>query len=299
MSAEANDGTGSSLPAGEEIALRRRRLLWLGAVLVVGFLLPLAGEFPGRGQSGRGVVFVNFEALLGRGVPWSMRFLAAYPLAAGLLVGAAALSGPGQLRGMLMILLALLPVPVFEAIPGGERFLAAVADGLYSRLGLLLAASLGAWLGLFVGARSEWYRPGSATAGAVALTGAALYVLATALGLAEALTLPSPWGGWTWQAAVGVLSALCMACAAGLCVASVWCSAPSKCRGVAGAAFALLVAGTCCSAAVVAETLLKGADPSERLALGLFLAKSAAVGFGVLLLLAMGLTELVIGPPPR
>ena len=223
-----------------------------------------------------------------------------------MVVAALAASGAKWGRGVVMIGVAVWPAVLVLAMPGSDRLFAAAADRLGGHVGLCLAASLLAWVGLFVGARSQWYRPDSVAAGAIALIGAILQLVAVVLQLRIVLVLGPEWlelagkgRGWPWEMILAGVAGLCMTGAAVLCVAGVSYGSPSKRRRAAGEAFVLFIAGACASAAAVSAFVLRATDASERLAAVLSLAKAYTLGIGFLLLLTMGLTEIVIAAPRR
>lgn len=303
MSAETNGRPEPFLSPADEVALRRRKLLQLAALLVVGFLLPVMRPASHRRGAPSKLVFESCERLFGRGVSPVARLDAGYPLLAAAVVAALAASGARSGRGVVMIAVAVWPGVLIMAMPQTDRLFAAAMDSLGGLVVLCLAFSLLAWVGLLVGARSQWHRPDSVAAGAIALIGGILQLAAVVLQVRVVLSLGPEWQragdgrGLPWEMILAAAAALCMTAAAVLCIASVWNKLPSKRRRAAATAFGLFVAGACGSAVAVMAFVLGAADASERTAAFLSLAKAYALGVGLLLVLTMGLTEIVIGAP--
>ncbi len=306
MSAEADEAAEGSPWVEREAARRRRNLLAVGVALVAVFLLP-GGPRGGRIQE----IFLSVGLLLESEVPALIRFSMAFPLLAGLVAIGLAFARAGRERGIAMAALGMLPVLLLAGPGGHESYVTwlsgeALSGEARPETEALLVASLLSWPALLVAARCGWYRPKSLAAAVTAVFGAVCFLVALAVGLGQHVAASERaqtyWRVSDEELATIVLAALAVACmlaAAVLCVAGALSRSRSKARSLAWAAFVSVAFATCFGLACSLPGLFDAPRDPEVTPLTVLalLVKLAAFGLGAQLLLAMGVTDMVIGAP--
>jgi hypothetical protein len=164
--------------ASGEGARRQRSILIIGGLMVLGMLLPDVQASRGGVKYGYNI----YEVLVASGVPPGLKYLVLHPLLAGLVCLAMFWKVRERVRGGILAFVALLPLVIAMSDSDareGLRMMLSGGMGVAEARVFLTVFMLGfGLLGLFVGLRSRWYRPGSMPACAIAILGGALFVLA-------------------------------------------------------------------------------------------------------------------------
>jgi hypothetical protein len=308
----------------KERAKRRRNIVILGVVLLLGFLLPILVP---RFQSSRPYdpdrisevtlkpKFVSFEAMAQEDMPGTAKFFILFPALAGITAVIVALVTDGRARGaILLALFALLVIVMLSSRDVRVGFLE-MARAMGGRLGTFMILSTVAWLGIFVGSRSRWYRPGSTAAMVIGIVGGILYLVVEVLPVLPdavgTISLVAPFKLLGQKRMViaglgGVVQLGCLIAASIVCFVNVNLADQRRGQRLGRVAFRLLVGGAIAAGAcfVLNGMVEAGRNVEEHLGLFIFsslfnLAKFLAWVVGVLLLLPIGLTDLVVGPPAR
>jgi hypothetical protein len=296
-------------------------LVWTGIVLLLAFVLPIFEVGPGdAGQ----LKFPNLDASERSDALFAW-FAAIYPALAGVtILLLAPARGPG--RGIGVLVVALIPlvwamvelVGAMDDWPFGLLRTQAVA----LMVGALLLIGTFGWMGLLVGAWVLRYEARARLGKVLAAVGGALYILAW---LVPVVNFGS--GSATWPAVVLIESAtisdlpvvgriailLLVAQAAAMLAAGiksiVYTGRPRDPRGLANWVFwtAILAAVTCALGlglmlgSFYAAFADFGSDDTTEHALmvGMYALKFGAYALGLLLPLAVGLTDLLVALTPR
>ena len=184
----------AGLPPHVELRRRAFGITVLGIILVVGFLAPVMNVVLTPGActpcGGCGVrtefAFVSFSQSFGANVHWLARVVAMSPLLAG--IGAILLARflVDRRRGWALVGLWLVPVLAVLAFmmhllstDATARRVAqpAAAELAKSAVGYTLFALSAGILGIFIAARTRWYRPRSAAAFWIGRIGGVLFVV--------------------------------------------------------------------------------------------------------------------------
>ena len=288
---------------------RTANIIVLGAILLAAFACPvLAPKFSDTGGVSVRPYFLNVEGLGESLVPGVVKFQLVYPAIAGLALIILAPLLRNFIRSICILVLGLIPVivalassDVRDVVKGTSRELGCISWNASAVLGCL------AFIGLYVGTRSRWYRPVSLAAYIAGAVGGGLYLVQLILPVLpeEAGTLPivcmvkmlkvKP----LLVVAIGsIVQTACFVAAAIICLANYPRKTPSV-RGTASAAFTLLAVGIVVFLVSVVGNALyligSHAGKFEAFAIGVMtLVKMGLWGGGLLLLIPFGATDLIV-----
>jgi hypothetical protein len=155
--------------AGGERDVQQSGYIWLGAILLVAFFLPLYA---------RHVLMPNVLILTEKGGPAALKFLAVYPVLAGLATLALARTAKGTSRSLLIMAMGLLVLVLFYVSPQVRREVGGAPGSPLSLGGIIILLGM---IGTFAGSRARSFRPASGLAAGVSTVGAVLYLLALVL----------------------------------------------------------------------------------------------------------------------
>lgn len=288
----------------DEVARRRRNIFLIGAMLAVGFLMPvLIPEI--KGQFEWKLSFASIERLFdSTSTPWE-KVMLVYPLAAGLgtmILAAAALP---RLRGTVMMVLSIAPIvalflePDFKA--AWQLYGPDVMDaGVISALLLLLGLG-----GVFIGSRTRFYRPSQTHAfliGAIGGLAATIFWIIPIDGRPPIATpvemfMTSIIGGIGAVIAVGLLIVSCV-----ICLINTPNQHPARASKLGAVAFRCLcgfvvILPTTFTVVVAVEVFQFEGELFLVAGVVMGMAKAIAWLGGLLLLLPTGLTDVLIGQP--
>jgi hypothetical protein len=290
--------------------VRRRNLIWLGVVILIGFLMPVLEVHGWRRVEVR-VNFMNFEVLGEERAPALAKIMCLYPGIAGVAVILLASLARGPGRSGALIGLGALPIIILLASEEARRSLAEIPA---EAGGVIVLALLGvlAFIGLFAGSRARSYRPASQAAAVIGIVGGITYLVTLVVP-----ALPPEAGSIQLIAlfklfeskfavimALGALAQMgCLIAASIICIVNVRPRHDSE--SLAGSAFTLLVTGSIVAgSAYFLNTLIvmfqAGREvPAEALAAMLLaVVKFGCWILGLFLLLPMGVTDLVVNLTP-
>jgi len=305
--------------SAREAARRRRNLTILGAVVLIGFLMPIA--VPDMEMTPHGIRFVtkmlylNIELLSQEGIPGTAVVFLLAPCLAGLamFVLAWVVRYPG--RGIGIILLPIVPILVLlfqaeqrQSVPMSDTVPVDPSSGML--LGVM------ACLAMFVGARSRWYRPGNGVARGFGMAGGCGYLLYLLLPILPAgagrlpLIMPFKMLGGPDEllaTAIGlILTMLCMIAAAVLCITNGKALPGNTARSRANIAFLLLVVlvpviGALTILISAGQSIPEGVSvPPAFYAMTITTIIKMVCWFaGMLLLIPVGIIDLIVGDMKR
>lgn len=304
-----SEGEGGALGGSPEMdaddRLRAARIRWLGVVLLFGAFMPVLGV-PGAGA------FLNFALVFGEGVPPMGRFMAAYPLLAGIAVLIVAAPGMGTVRSVALCVMGLIPLAVLLA---DSRIGHAFTQILQRKSGINVqfVISLLGSAGVLIGSRMMRYRSWSVIGPVVGSVGGVLTFVCLfvpvdnpAEGLGQmAVSVPFRVIRVLPVMGIGLFAQLaCVIAAAALCIVSLF-DRPSA-RTLGGRAFSLWV-GAAVAGTVGVPTQVWGAfwRADAGVLLTLLLAFVTLVCWfgscwfgGLLLLVPVGVTDLIVNLVP-
>jgi hypothetical protein len=286
---------------------RKRNLIWLGVVILIGFLMPVIGQ--DRGGETK-VAFPNIEAL-GEGAPAGAVLICLYPLFAGAAVIflATLVRGPGRSAALigLGVLFLILVVATLHELTGG-LFGPAFGRGMAASATASMVIGLCAFIALLVGIRARYYRPVCQPAAIIGMIGAFLYFLTLVMPVGPSIPLIAPFqllslsGGHPMTVLLAFTMLGTMGC---LIAASVLCiingSPRWNAQALANRAFSLLVFGFAlqlpCALIMVAGGA-RGPGLLFVLFVVTFVTKVLCWILGLLLLIPVGLTDLLVNLTP-
>ena len=282
--------------SSDEAAARRRALAWLAAlVLGLGFLMPVI--------SYDGLSFVNIEMLRGKGASPMLKFLAAYPALAGLVLLALLFGATELNRGIGLSVIGVLPLLVLLADRSIGKFYGGTVG---SALGSSALCGFLGCTGLFAGLRTMHYRARFRAGPAIGTIGGVLYVVSRVIptGAAGSSTtsLAMPFelmkhDGMLMVGAAFIVQMLLMVAASVVCVVALAGFDPSKTRSRGDLAFAMLIVsvGIWLAAPVVAGFAVPAALPMGQRIVPMMLVARILVWFAAILcLLPFGLADLSV-----
>lgn len=159
---------GRPLDPGAEESNRKRNVVIVGIMLIVGFLMPVCVASP-MSTSMR-LSLVNIEALGQSGIGWQGVFSMLFPLVAGIVTLVAVPLAPRK-RGAVLIAMAVSQVVVVVIALDGFGLGQVLGPNL-NVVAFVYVLFLGMIWGLLAGCRARWYRPNAKPAYAVGVTGA-------------------------------------------------------------------------------------------------------------------------------
>jgi len=290
---------------------RKRNIIWLGIVILLGFLLPAIVP---AWQEVK-VVFPNVLVLGEEQVPIGVKLFCLYPGIAGVAVILLAALLRGIARSIVLLGLGALFIVLLLVLEGegGRGAVGGPIGALVASPGAMVVIEHLAFLGLFVGSRARCFRPASLAAAIIGTVGGGLYLVSLVLPLlppeAGSIELIRPFRALenkdTVIPALGMVTMMgCLMAASTLCIVNV--RRNSYAEGLARKAFELLVvAYVSLFAAGMAEAAKRlVSQPGVRgelvLAALLETIKSLCWIVGPLLLIPVGLTDLLVNllPPP-
>lgn len=233
-------------PPSEEIDRRRRNIFILGIVLITVFFLPACQpDFSGRG-SGMKLSFMNIEMLFESGVDAVTKFMMIYPLLAGIAVAVVAHKMVPPARGIVLAILGLAPIAInllhAEAMDMFQFF----GPGMGS-IGVTVILLFLGMLGVFVGARVRWYRPGLTHAYIIGAIGALMLIFSFLIPMQGSMLIQAPFKmmDQSVMGGVGFLIAMGLFIGAGLfCLINVPGKSLPDASRFSGIAFRSLVGGS-------------------------------------------------------
>ncbi len=293
----------------DEFRRRRNRIIAVGVLLILSFLLPVCIRHGYYHDSGE-LEFVNITGLIEHPRPDIVSFMLLWPLLAGIGIILLAMYARGRVRPWALLALGFFPLLVlFGSLEGLRRFMEMFRlESLALNLFMLFSA-LGP-LTLFVGSRARWYRPDYRPAAHVAFVGALVSILL--LFVPQPFTAPNSHRTYfsipflnpfallrdSETLLQGITSFLAMACLISATVL-VLCSCLAKparfTRQRAWIVSALLIAGWCISfVGILAFVFNQGADSDSGFARLMFIVKFATWGFGLLFIVLVAFVDLLV-----
>jgi hypothetical protein len=285
---------------------RKRNLILLGVVILIGFFMPIAVE---AGWRETRLVFLNFLVLQG-GAPGEIVLFCLYPLIAGAIVILLAMTAKGAGRSVTLLGLGILSVVLLLTLEGarGRGFVGRLLEDAPVSASASLLIGLLAAVGLFVGSRARHYRPASQAAAVIGIIGGILCLLNLVLPVlppeAGSILLLAPFKLLEFSGAafvgLGVLAMMgCLVAASVLCIVNV--KPRRNSQMLAQVAFLLQVSGYAVYGFFMLVGIMgAGGSRGQGTAL-LLLIKMGCWIVGLLLLIPVGLTDLVVNltPPGR
>jgi hypothetical protein len=292
---------------------RRRGMIWLGVVVLIGFLMPLILVTWRETK----VVFLNFEVFGRDEVPAGIKLFCLYPGIAGVVVILLAALSRGVARSAVVaglgVLFVLLLVVLEDEKGMGffQGFFGEAPAGASASLLLFLLA----FLGLFIGSRARCHRPASQVAAIIGIVGGILYGVNLLLPVlpeeAGTLQLIAPFKmiehgreSGAVIMAVGLLGMMaCLISSSVLCILNI--AHRPNAQGIAQKAFLLLVLAFVVLGGAVLVSWVVAVSESSRPGRGdrvgaelVNLAKMVCWLAGMLLLIPVGLTDLLVNLTP-
>jgi len=289
---------GSSLQGREAVT----RLFKLGLIILLGFFLPIAVPM---GERSTRLIFPNLLVLGQKGAPLLAVLFFLYPALAGVAVILLAVRTSGTQRAVGLIAAGVLPILILLPGPGvlaGLERLVRSTPGP-AMLGPILL--LVGWVGIYVGSRTATLRPGTLAAALIATIGGGSYLLFLVFpfipareGLVPLLAVLKLFftvkSFAEFLAVLGLFALMaCMGAAAAFCV-QVFRERPSD-QYLGYKAFSLLRLGSIlCPVLIFLGALLQVKSVGTFAVALTVAAKLGCWGFGLFLLIPIGLTELVV-----
>ncbi len=175
-----------AMAPGIERSKRRRRIIFLGVILVIGFFCPVLV------QDGNSVkpVFTNIQTLTSENLssyPTFMTVQLVWPLAAGAAAIIFALIAGGYIRGPILTLIWLAPLGVMLTDEAGQQMLRRYYQMLnlfgHDWATVLILLTLISVAMLIIAARGRAYRPKSSVLGLFGIAGGLLFIVCLLLPL--------------------------------------------------------------------------------------------------------------------
>ncbi len=286
-----------------EVDARRRSIVVVGIVLIAGFLMPACEP---TGMGGFEISFPNIAQLGSEFLGLTEKLMLLFPLMAG--IGALALAATvlPPSRGIVLLVMGLVPVLVSFA---DSRVMSMFDDSMIGDsisqagvMGLLLVAGS---TGIYVGSRVRWYRPSKLYSYYFGLAGAVALLLFLCLPVGGTMLIVTPFqvikesffGGLGMLIAVGLLLT-----SAVLSLVNTPNQNPSGASRIASIAFRCLLGSwvivpSTLILALVGQGLQMGAPMTFLLTIVLGFFKIALWIGGMLLLTPMGAVDIMLGQP--
>ena len=297
---EGDQALGLCRDLARDDRVRGARIMWLGIILVIGAVMPVIA---GR----QGVAFINFELLGERGVPGMAKFMALYPLLAGIAVIVLGVVAMGIGRSIALCAMGLLPVIVLLADRDIGRAVSRISRQGSGIGGQFVISLLGS-AGILIGSRILRYRWRSRIGGIVGTVGAgltliSLFVPFDARGIGRglmAVTLPFKVFETAPVMGAGLLIQMaCIITAAALCIVSLVNRDASRTLG--GWILSLWVwAAVAAIVGVIGQSLgtFRHVNGEQVVMILVAVVKFSCWIGGILLLVPVGVTDLIVNLVP-